>query len=73
MCEVAQRLETVSIQPVIAHLPTGEDLAEVGVGGGGGDLQREAELEFLDHASLATLFNVLVHCINLLSEVDLTL
>ncbi|KAF5971560.1 hypothetical protein FBULB1_9164 [Fusarium bulbicola] len=48
---------TISIQPIVAHLPTGEDLAEVGIGGGGVDLQREAELEFLDQASLATLFN----------------
>ncbi|RKL11313.1 hypothetical protein BFJ68_g8411 [Fusarium oxysporum] len=57
LCEVAQRPTTISIQPIVAHLPTGEDLAEVGVGGGGDDLQREAELEFLDQASLATLFN----------------
>ncbi|KAF5670233.1 hypothetical protein FHETE_4605 [Fusarium heterosporum] len=57
MCELAQRPTTVSIQPIIAHLPTGEDLAEVGVGGGGDDLQREAELEYLDQASLEALFN----------------
>jgi DNA cross-link repair 1C protein len=63
LCEVAQRPTTVSIQPIIAHLPTGEDLAEVGVGGGGDDLQQEAELEFLDQASLATLFNTFVHYI----------
>ncbi|KAF5536249.1 hypothetical protein FMEXI_10421 [Fusarium mexicanum] len=57
LCKVAQRPTTISIQPIVAHLPTGEDLAEVGIGGGGVDLQREAELEFLDQASLATLFD----------------
>ncbi|CAG7564180.1 unnamed protein product [Fusarium equiseti] len=35
----------------------GEDLAEVGIGGGGDDLQREAELEPLDQDTLDTLFN----------------
>ncbi|KAJ4270522.1 hypothetical protein NW762_002209 [Fusarium torreyae] len=58
MCEVAQKPTTVSIQPIIAHLPTGEYMAEVGVGGGGDDLRREAELDFLDQDSLATLFEV---------------
>ncbi|RFN49261.1 hypothetical protein FIE12Z_6482 [Fusarium flagelliforme] len=57
MCEVAQRPTTVFIQPIIAHLSTGEDLAEIGVGGGGDDLQREAELEPLDQDTLDTLFS----------------
>lgn len=61
MCEVAQRPSTVTIQPIIAHLPTGRHLAEVGVGGGGDDLQREAELDFLDQASLTTLINLFVY------------
>lgn len=60
MCEVARRPSTVTIQPIIAHLPTGQHLAEVGVGGGGDDLQREAELDFLDQASLATLVNLVL-------------
>lgn len=64
MCELAQKPTTVSIQPIIAHLPTGEDLAEVGVGGGGDDLQRETELEYLDQASLAALFNMFVEYTN---------
>ncbi|KAM0563752.1 hypothetical protein ACHAPJ_001484 [Fusarium lateritium] len=65
MCEVAQKPKTVSIQPIIAHLPTGEDMAEVGVGGGGDDLRREAELDLLDQASLATLIEVFVNRPNL--------
>lgn len=59
MCEVAQRPTTVSIQPIIAHLTTG-DLAEIGVGGGGDDLQRGAELESLDQDTLDTLWKRLV-------------
>lgn len=60
MCEIARRSSTVRIQPVIAHLPGGEDLAEVGVGGGGDDLEREAELEHLDQASLESLLDLFV-------------
>ena len=44
MCSVASGPSVVTIQPVVAHLPTGDDLAEHGVGGGGEDLEREAEL-----------------------------
>ncbi|KAF4451748.1 hypothetical protein F53441_5310 [Fusarium austroafricanum] len=58
LCEVAQKPTTVSIRPIIAYLPEGEHLAGVGVGGGWDDLQQEAELEFLDQASLARLFNM---------------
>lgn len=56
MCELARKSSTVIIQPIIAHLPNGQDLAEVGIGGGGDDLQREAELDFLDQGSLDDLF-----------------
>ncbi|RSL55468.1 hypothetical protein CEP54_009373 [Fusarium duplospermum] len=68
MCEVARRPSTVTIQPIIAHLPTGQHLAEVGVGGGGDDLQREAELDFLDQASLATLVNLVLSSDSLSTE-----
>ncbi|RSL74501.1 hypothetical protein CEP51_011537 [Fusarium floridanum] len=68
MCKVARRPSTVTIQPIIAHLPTGQHLAEVGVGGGGDDLQREAELDFLDQASLATLVNLVLSSDTLSTE-----
>ncbi|CAF3526957.1 unnamed protein product [Fusarium graminearum] len=58
ICEVASKDMTVSIQPIIAHLSEGKDLAEVGVGGGGDDFKQEAELEFVDQANLAALFDV---------------
>ncbi|EYB30075.1 hypothetical protein FG05_05331 [Fusarium graminearum] len=60
ICEVASKDMTVSIQPIIAHLSEGKDLAEVGVGGGGDDFKQEAELEFVDQANLAALFDVFV-------------
>jgi DNA cross-link repair 1C protein len=60
MCEMAQRATTVIIQPFIAHLPNGQDMVEVGVGGGGDDLQREAELDYLDQASLEALLEMFV-------------
>ncbi|GKT86040.1 artemis protein [Colletotrichum tofieldiae] len=44
-CSVVRNSRVVSIQPVVAHLPSGTDIAEVGVGGGGDDLERDAELD----------------------------
>lgn len=47
MCAVAQAPNVVCIQPVVAHLPNGADLVEVGVGGGGDDLERGPEIDLL--------------------------
>lgn len=47
MCSVAQSPDVVHIQPVVAHLPSGADLAEAGVGGGGDDLERDAEIDLM--------------------------
>lgn len=43
-CSVVRNSDVVFIQPVIAHLANGAEIAEVGVGGGGDDLERDAEL-----------------------------
>ncbi|KAF6814199.1 DNA repair protein [Colletotrichum plurivorum] len=43
-CSVVQNSDVVFIQPVVAHLTNGAEIAEVGVGGGGDDLERDAEL-----------------------------
>ncbi|KAH6955882.1 beta-lactamase-like protein [Ilyonectria sp. MPI-CAGE-AT-0026] len=59
MCEVARDPSTVIIQPVIARIANGETLVEAGVGGGGDDLQREAELDFLDQIDLNSLLDLL--------------
>ncbi|KZL84413.1 artemis protein [Colletotrichum incanum] len=46
-CSVVRNSMVVSIQPVVAHLQSGVDIAEIGVGGGGDDLERDAELDSL--------------------------
>ncbi|OLN96246.1 Protein artemis [Colletotrichum chlorophyti] len=44
-CSVVRNSNVVSIQPVVAHLRDGSDIAELGVGGGGDDLERDADLD----------------------------
>lgn len=44
-CSTVQNSPVVWIQPIVAHLPNGQDVTEMGVGGGGDDLVREAELD----------------------------
>ncbi|WYZ38029.1 hypothetical protein EsH8_II_001535 [Colletotrichum jinshuiense] len=44
-CTAIRKSAVVFIQPVITHLPNGADIVEAGVGGGGGDLERDAELD----------------------------
>jgi hypothetical protein len=59
-CSTVQKGPVVRILPIIAHLPDGQDLAEIGVGGGGDDLERDAELDFLSLGDIDTLLEVLV-------------
>ena len=49
-CEKGMRCEaidqnTVWIQPIIRRTKSGEEVAEIGIGGGGGDLSRRPELD----------------------------
>ncbi|KAG5978286.1 hypothetical protein E4U55_006299 [Claviceps digitariae] len=46
MCSVAKKPGVVSIRPVVFRLPNGESVMEAGVGGGGKDFSREAELDW---------------------------
>lgn len=57
-CTVACGLNVVSIQPIIAHLKDGGDLKEMGIGGGGDDLQRDVELDFLSPNDLRALLEM---------------
>lgn len=46
-CQTIQNSPVVWIRPIITRLPGGQDVAEAGIGGGGEDLEREAELDYL--------------------------
>ncbi|TQS32028.1 hypothetical protein Golomagni_07670, partial [Golovinomyces magnicellulatus] len=54
MCEIAKNTKVVNIMPIVARLPEG-DIREHGVGGGGDDLERVAELEFLSPGDMQAL------------------
>ncbi|KAH7323037.1 beta-lactamase-like protein [Stachybotrys elegans] len=59
ICATARHPSVVTIQPIIAHLPDGADIVEVGVGGGGDDLEREVELDSLSHEDITSLLDIL--------------
>ncbi|POR36254.1 Protein artemis [Tolypocladium paradoxum] len=59
MCVEAKRPDVVRIQPIVARLPGGEKLVEAGVGGGGEDLEREAELAFPFQEDLLVLLELI--------------
>ncbi|KAI0004386.1 Metallo-hydrolase/oxidoreductase [Xylariaceae sp. FL0662B] len=44
-CSVMENEPIVWIQPIVAHLQNGQDMLEVGIGGGGSDLARTTTLE----------------------------
>lgn len=46
-CQKVLGSPVVRIQPVVTRLPNGQEVAEAGVGGGGDDLNRDAELDYL--------------------------
>ncbi|KAH6842974.1 beta-lactamase-like protein [Chaetomium sp. MPI-CAGE-AT-0009] len=58
-CDMIKNSPVVWIQPIITRLPDGQDVAEIGVGGGGDDLEREAELDYLSPGDVASLLEAL--------------
>jgi len=58
-CSTVQNSPVVWIQPVVARLPDGQSIDELGVGGGGGDLERDAELDYVDPVDIEALLAVL--------------
>ncbi|KAI1856919.1 hypothetical protein JX265_000729 [Neoarthrinium moseri] len=58
-CSVMQTKPIVWIQPIVAHIADGMDWAEVGLGGGGDDLEQEADVEDLTLEHLQPLFDMI--------------
>ncbi|KAG8423367.1 hypothetical protein J3458_000268 [Metarhizium acridum] len=59
MCSIAKDPSVVSIRPVVCRLPGGESMMEKGVGGGGTDFSREAELGCITHEDVYALLESL--------------
>ncbi|CAH0021722.1 unnamed protein product [Clonostachys rhizophaga] len=69
MCSTAKATSVVRIQPIIARMPTGAEMIEAGIGGGGEDLERENELDALSADDLRNLQEK-IHTLLNLSEID---
>lgn len=57
-CQTMQNANVVWLKPIIARLPNGQTLTEIGVGGGGDDLEKEAELEYLNLGEIKDFFEM---------------
>lgn len=57
-CETVRNSPVVWIQPIVARLPDGHSMAELGVGGGGDDFQRDVELDYLSPADIESLLEL---------------
>ncbi|VUC25537.1 unnamed protein product [Clonostachys rosea] len=69
MCSTAKAPSVVKIQPIIARMPTGAEMIEAGIGGGGEDLEREKELEALSADDLRNLQEKIRTLLNM-GEID---
>lgn len=58
-CTVMNSKPIVWIQPVVAHFPNGEDISEVGLGGGGDDLEQNVELAKVATDNMEALLQVI--------------
>ncbi|KAK1994871.1 artemis protein [Colletotrichum falcatum] len=58
-CSVVRDASVVSILPVVARLQNGADVAETGVGGGGDDLERDAELDPLSAQEISAMMKLM--------------
>ncbi|KXJ88406.1 beta-lactamase-like protein [Microdochium bolleyi] len=67
-CATMQHNPVVWIKPIVAHLTDGRDLLEIGVGGGAGDLMKEAELQSLSEDDVAYLLELATEELNIPKE-----
>ncbi|KAK3350041.1 beta-lactamase-like protein [Lasiosphaeria hispida] len=58
-CKTVLESPVVRIQPIVTRLPNGQDVAEVGVGGGGDGLERDVELDYLLPTEAEALMDVI--------------
>ncbi|KAK0708267.1 beta-lactamase-like protein [Lasiosphaeris hirsuta] len=58
-CKTVLESPVVRIQPIVTRLPNGQDVADVGFGGGGDDLERDVELDYLLPTEVETLMDVI--------------
>ncbi|KAK7975285.1 major facilitator superfamily transporter [Apiospora arundinis] len=58
-CHIVQGKPIVWIRPIVSRLPGGPEIPEVGIGGGGGDLERAVELQYIPPDSLEEAINMI--------------
>lgn len=66
-CNVKNHPNTVRIVPIISRLATGEEIPELGAGGGHGDLAQWHELDLSDHSAAMSLLSL---CSSIKDEAD---
>jgi DNA cross-link repair 1C protein len=59
-CSVMKNKPIVWVRPIVAHLPNDQEVAEVGLGGGGDDLEPDIEVEDLAVEDIEPLLQMLV-------------
>lgn len=68
-CLVMENSPIVWLQPIVTHLPNGQDVTEVGVGGGGDDLEQEVDLAQLTTENIQPLIRMIFESRDLSTEV----
>lgn len=67
-CSAMQNKPIVWLTPFVAHVPGGQDIEEVGIGGGMDDLEQEAEIEYLTRADIEALVPIITADLDITPE-----